>query len=118
MRFNRISMTRKNRVWKYFPFDGVIINRMAYKENLQIVESDNCRVVLRSGEKLSGHMRRFERLTGQPDGKPPAFTWILWPKEKAHRRTWNTNGNFSIHSHVVSAHDITEFIIGTRPDLG
>jgi len=86
---------------------------VAYKENLQIVESNNCAVVLRDGTKMIGHMRRFDRYTDHP-----AFSWILIPRDgaKVKPQIYNSNGNYSIHAHVVSQRDIVDFVIGTPPE--
>lgn len=102
----------------------------AYKDSLQICESDNCAVRLRGGEILYGHMRKWYRYAAptldKGLGQEPLFTWVLIPraqdadpqmrgKKTQHHRTYNSNGNYSIHSHIVSQFDMIEFQIGNPP---
>ncbi len=95
---------------------------MAYKEELQIEESDNCTVVLRDGHKLAGHMRRWERYyahkTKYSDKEPtgPILVWCLLTsdgKNGIRRVTWTRNGQFRMGG--VSRFDIADFQIGRPP---
>ncbi len=90
---------------------------MAYRDTLNICESDGCMVILRDGSQLIGNMRLWGRIYKRRAEDPsPAFSWVLIPA-KGPRRTWNSAGCFSIHSHVVSQMDVLDFIIGRPPTI-
>jgi hypothetical protein len=91
---------------------------MAYKDDLQIVESDNCKVVLRCKHVLTGHMRKWERFYRLPVSTPPAdagpvMVWCLLTtnaKGKPHKITWTRNGQYRMAGE--SRYDIADFQIG------
>ncbi len=95
---------------------------MAYREDVKLCESDSCQVVLRNGEKVMGDMRLFIRYATPKaiQGAGPLYTWVLVRKTKdpkVRAMTWNSQGCFSVHSHVVSAFDIVDFAIGYPPKV-
>jgi hypothetical protein len=81
---------------------------MAYRDALQIEESDNCQVVLRDGHKLAGHMRKWERVLGEVGN----FQWCLYTK--GGKKTWTATGMFTMQG-KESKFDIVDFIIGQKP---
>ncbi len=93
---------------------------MPYREDVKLCESDSCAVTLRNGQKVGGDMRLFSRYCPPSalQGAEPCFTWVLVRKTrdpKVRAMTWNSQGCFSIHSHVVSQFDIVDFTIGLPP---
>lgn len=91
---------------------------MAYKDELQIAESDYCTVILRNKHILKGHMRKWERLYQAPTSTPkadagPVMVWCLLTTNKngnPFKITWTRNGQYRMAGE--SRYDITDFQIG------
>ena len=95
---------------------------MAYKEDPQIEESNSCTVTLRSGHKLIGDMRKWERfyqspppagMIKNPDGPVLAWCLVAATAKGVRRFTWMRNGQYRMAGQ--SRYDITDFHIGRPP---